>query len=391
MGIRCLSFSPDGALVATAGQDGLLRLWSTESAGLIGQPMQHDSFVDWAGFTPDGQRLISTSNLIARIHIWDPGMGQEVVPSIDTGGKLWVTPPAISGDGQRIIAGVAFATTGNTLDHFRCSIQMWAIQNGQRLFASSPWFGYSGYGFSVDGRYVAGGSMPASEIAVLNLTSGKEVRRPGLDDDLCNVAFEPQSRFFAGTIKRRAFLWSTDTAEQICGPLDHAGNVEQLLISPNGQVMACSTRSSISFWSIPEGRRLGDPIPFRCGGYHGMRFFPDGRHLAAFGERSKTVCFWDSATGNQFATPLVHDDPVARFAISPNGRLIATVTAKEPKTALGESAAFIWSLKADLLAVWPSRTSASELTEMERQLKTAGINDCDRAAMEILKILAQNT
>jgi WD40 repeat protein len=67
---KSAQFSPDGQRVLTTSGDGTARVWDADSGKQIGEPMRHQGFVSSAQFRPDGQRVLTTSVG------WDgPGVG----------------------------------------------------------------------------------------------------------------------------------------------------------------------------------------------------------------------------------------------------------------------------------------------------------------------------
>jgi WD40 repeat protein len=128
--VRALAASPDGTMLASCGNDHLVKLWSIPGGELIRELSGHACHVYNVAFHPDGKHLIS-ADLKGAVKVWDVAKGQpereldakilyKYDPSFaaDHGG---VRSMAISGDGSLLAcAGItnvsnAFAGVGNPL------------------------------------------------------------------------------------------------------------------------------------------------------------------------------------------------------------------------------------------------------------------------------------
>ena len=77
-----LVFSPDGARIATAGEDGRTRLWDAYTGTMIVEWRAHPTKVLSVAFRPDGRRLVTTS-ADATVRQWDSSTGREVESPYD--------------------------------------------------------------------------------------------------------------------------------------------------------------------------------------------------------------------------------------------------------------------------------------------------------------------
>jgi WD40 repeat protein len=85
---KVLAFAPDGAVLATAGFDGIIRLWDIASGQVVSRIEAHDRGVHALAFSPDGSMLASGGG--GFVKVWDvatgrvrttPVVGQPVTPS----------------------------------------------------------------------------------------------------------------------------------------------------------------------------------------------------------------------------------------------------------------------------------------------------------------------
>ena len=126
--IRAVSVSPDGKLIASAGNDRLVKLWSAADGSLVRELRGHEAHVYNAAFHPSGTALVSGDHKCNLFH-WDVAEGKLVrqlkLTSLhkyddqfkaDIGGFLGM---AFTADGKRLAAsGItnvtnAFACVGN--------------------------------------------------------------------------------------------------------------------------------------------------------------------------------------------------------------------------------------------------------------------------------------
>ena len=177
--VKDVAFSPDGQILATAGQH--VKLWSINSQNEIAT-LQHDKYVLTLAFSPNGQ-LLAAGDFGGTIRIWDVAT-QKAVAQLegDTSGvytlvfspdgrtlasagyhgliKLWtVSDWTLQGTLQN--SGTAFSLdfspNGKALaSTAHTKVTLWVVESGEEI---ASLIGYPGwvYGvdFSPDGRYLA--------------------------------------------------------------------------------------------------------------------------------------------------------------------------------------------------------------------------------------------
>jgi WD40 repeat protein/predicted Ser/Thr protein kinase len=361
-----ITFSRDGARLATAGEDPEARVWDAATGEVLNTCRGHTSKVLAAAFRPDGKRL-ATASADGTVRQWDPATGEEVTPPYDrhTG---QVTAVAYSPDGK----WVASAGTDRTVrvwraegrqdvavlhGHTEAVFDLAFAPDGSRLASLSPptrpLLGIAG-----DGTVRVWDVGPRASLPVLR----------GHTSYVYPVAFSPDGRWIAsgGWDKdKQVRLWDAATGEE-CATLTHPGVVRCLAYSPDGAwlVSANDGDDRLRFWEAatrrlrktipvrdttrgltvsPDGRRVAlGAVDGRSGTNHlyvhevdsGERVFsaeggalaysPDGRWLAALAPDLQTLLLLDTRTFETAARLRGHTDFVWSGAFSPDSRRLAS-------------------------------------------------------------------
>ena len=129
--VHAVRFSPDGKIIASAGQDKSIRTWSAVDGAARLTIKAHDSTVYALAFSPDGQQLCSGS-FDKTIKLWNAVNGIEVGRFM--GHKEGVFCLSFSADGQHLFSGSSDLT-----------VRRWEVKNGKELSV------YEGHGGWVTG------------------------------------------------------------------------------------------------------------------------------------------------------------------------------------------------------------------------------------------------
>ncbi|HEY8504996.1 MAG TPA: hypothetical protein VIL46_10470, partial [Gemmataceae bacterium] len=109
--VRAIAASPDGKLIATCGNDCMVRLWSAEDGRLVRELTGHDCHVYNVAFHPKENRLVS-ADLKGKVKDWDLAAGA-LVRELDAS-ALYKYDPSFRADigGAR---GIGFSPDGALL------------------------------------------------------------------------------------------------------------------------------------------------------------------------------------------------------------------------------------------------------------------------------------
>jgi WD40 repeat protein/serine/threonine protein kinase len=278
--LRTVAVSPDGRLVASAGDDQVIKLWDLATRRVIRSLKPPPAAVSGLCFSPDGRQLVSGSD-DGTIVFWSLETGTVIRTSrgdADTVSHIQLSPDGhlLAAGGQGGLIKLWDASTGNVRD-------------------SLP--GHTGVvrcvAFSADGQWLASGGEDRT-ILVYPLAGGhpRVFRTPTAVND---VAFCSDGRTLAAVgdaqaprgiggpaPKATVHLWDLETARETVWE-GHTYDVHALAFSPTAPLIAtCGEDGTVRLWdqtgSTPAVWSIG-PGPFG-GPVRSVAFTPDGRYVA---------------------------------------------------------------------------------------------------------------
>jgi WD40 repeat protein/serine/threonine protein kinase len=316
--IQSLALDSAGRSLAVATSDGVLDVFDVErsrgstsySGELLSPILGHKKGVEMIAFSSDGVRLVSSA-MDDTVRVWDPRSGRQLISIPTTAGAA----VAVSGDGSTLAAGMNGGQVGT-----------WRVSSGEILKQTASNVGrVASIAFAPDGRCLAFGGKSGG----LGVWCDGVETRFEHHAAVNSVQFSPDGATIAtASGDRRILLWNTETLEvtKTLGELAgerHNGDVYEVAFSPSGKLLASGSRDgSARLWDVQSGRLLR-VFKGHQDRVYGVSFSPDGSTLAS-ASKDMTVRLWNVTTGEERAPAfsVAAAAYTARFA--PDGKRLAS-------------------------------------------------------------------
>jgi WD40 repeat protein/energy-coupling factor transporter ATP-binding protein EcfA2 len=253
-----LALSPDGRIIAAAGERGTLVLFDAESGKELRRLVGHDPKAGANGtikavlFSPDGGLLYSAGQ-DGRILCWSMPEGERVGEPWQAPAEVWKF--ALSSDGATMASGgkddvITLWSTADSKVTRTLKGKTSSIPDGNSI------------AFTPDGRLVSGGYK--GDVGLWDLAPlGEQPREqvlPRIHTDQVNaVAASPDGRWLAtGGTDRRIVLWQLagEGARPLRQLQGHTNIVMGLRFTPEGRLLSASRDNTMRLWDLESGATL---------------------------------------------------------------------------------------------------------------------------------------
>lgn len=369
--IKSLAFNYDGTVLASGGEDTTLRdegtisagvvsdatikLWNVQDGRVIHTLRGHHSEVRCLTFSPDGKVLASGSGGVRDAE--SAGDSEEAESTYyDTTIKLWdvekgvetrrlsghvssISSLRIKADGKTLVS----ASNGNI-------IKVWDIASGAEkrsfagrtpkttalalsadgnVFASSTVEGEIEWGNVSTGEVMHRVTGPNSKLEGMYITAEQETRRldtsgPSL---VIALAFSPDGKRLASVDAAASIiLWDVETGSRFLVAYKRVPAVTSIGFSPDGKTLASTWGlNNVKLWNIGD---LTEPellktfeIPV---GTFTVVFSPDGSILASFDWFTPNIHLWERRSGRRLKTFKARSKEIASLAFSADGEKLVS-------------------------------------------------------------------
>jgi WD40 repeat protein len=256
-----LAFSPDGKLIATGGQDGVVKLWNAADGTLVRELTGSVADQTAVAFSPDGRTVAASTwgrswaGEVDTVHLWRLDDGAPLLQL--NGNQRVATSIAFSPDGQYLAAGG---------DDYRDSpgLYIWHLPDGKVVHTvngMTTWavkFAPHHTGQDPDPMLAVG----RGEIDFLSVPDGAVVRAIPYDGGSLGESFDfsPDGQLLVtGSWDKTVRLWRVSDDRELQTWQGHGTYVESVAFSPDGKLVASgSLDNTVRLWQvstpIPEGK-----------------------------------------------------------------------------------------------------------------------------------------
>jgi WD40 repeat protein len=307
--IRSISLSPDGKIIASAGKGGM-KLWNIDGTLISTPVMNHGNSIRSISFSPDGE-ILASAGRDGQLKLWN----------ID--GTLISTPVMNHGD---LVNSVSFSPDGKILASAgKGGIKLWNVDG---TLISTPAMNHgdlvNSVSFSRDGKMLVSGGTGGVKLWNIN---GKIILTPVMNhgDVVNSVSFSRDGKVIASAGRDgRVKLWRTDGTAISAPLMIHLGAINSISFSPDGKVLASASEDGVvKLWNIDSNQILARADGENADVVNSVSFSPDGKVVAS---ASKNVAkLWNIAKGKSSSfLSIDHGDWIKSVIFSPNGKILAS-------------------------------------------------------------------
>ncbi len=295
--IYSIDISPNQAMMVSGGEDGLVRIWDTNSWEEIHTFDDSDSTVQAVAFSPQGN-TIAAADADGKIRVWDIKTKQ-LIQTISDDGSIYSLK--FSPDGTLLVSV-------NDIGY----VVLWSVETGERINqvgVSETEYRSDFLAFSPDG------------ITVAIASSGQE--------SYSDYDFSTDTYLWNSTSSQRDF--------QHLGDVDHPVDSKVVVFSPDGEYLAAGScvspliqaevcsRGKILIWKTKFPYTLMKTMEGHVGWITTITYSADGKLLATGGEDGM-IWIWDAETGEEVRRLWGHTGVVRSIVFSNDGKKLVSAS-----------------------------------------------------------------
>jgi len=353
--IRSIAYSADERLLASASEDGTIKLWATDS-GILLRTLNANSTVHYVAFSPDGQTLAASTN--TNVKFWKVENG-ELKRTLEVKNASYDTIFSVkfTSDWKLLVVCLAGGM-----------VNVWDASNYTLLSR------FKTENFSVGSKCVATFSpddkilafSDAKTIKLYDVQTGALLHTlAGHLDDVISLAFNPDGRVLAsgsGSILTQkdnsARLWDVPSGallHTLQGKVSEKNLfnypvVQNLAFSPNGkQLLTEGQDNALKLWDVTSGK-LTRVVKDRF--YtSALALSPGWETYASENLSDHAIQFWDMQSGALLHKFAGQSQGIGLLTFSPDGKQMAVTVGGNDD--LGQTTGYVWDFQSGPISSLP--------------------------------------
>jgi WD40 repeat protein len=315
--VNDLAFAPGPLTLYSAGSRGEINQWLLGRRTRLGEPLAGHTDQVWrVAFSPNSG-LLASGGRDGVLRLWDMATraGQNVEQRSDA-----LTAVAFSPDGRQLAAGGKDGAV--TLhDGAPGTLTVLPGRNWITALAYNPRPGAAEMATADADNRVLLWDLSAAPAVSSTLTAN-------LSSRVASLVFDQQGqRLMGGDAQGHIFQWDVQRGELVeQASLPSALPVAGLATDPSGKLLAAASHDNAIYLRRLPGLQPagGGVLVGHTRPVNAVAFHPDGRLLASAGSDG-AIILWDLATQQQLGSPLIgHDGPVNAVAFSLDGQWLVS-------------------------------------------------------------------
>jgi WD40 repeat protein len=304
-------FSPVNGIIASISMDKTVEFWDVTTSKLLRTSEEYADGIRCVTYSPDGNLMALTSGRM--IYLQEESSGQ--IRYTLEGNERLVTRIAFNQDGRTL----ASAGTDNIT-------RLWDINTGKLLhLLKEHTSSVTDIALSADGGTLASSSLD-NTTRIWDTSTGtllQTIEVPNYNAD--GIAFSPDSQLLALASINSVQLRNVSTGKLLQTLDGHTDRLRRIIFSPDGQTLITAGRDgNICIWNTKAGNleRIGDGF---TSGVQSIAFSSDGHTLVSGGGRANgRLEVWDAISRNHLRTLVSHTGCVGSVVFSPDGQMLAS-------------------------------------------------------------------
>jgi len=244
--VWAVRISKDGKLAATAGYDGLVKLWDYPTRTLKSDLKKHKGWVRSLDFSPDGSRL-ATAGEDGSVIIWNTADGSEAKTIAAHAGAA--TAVEFSPDGGTLATG-----GGDKL------VKLWDTNGNEKGKLEGHGDAIWAVTYSPDGSKLASAGADRT-IKLWTMSDAKEAATlKGHKDWVTSAVFSPDgSRLASGSLDGAVKFWDVSAKGEQEGPAAQKSSIWSVAFAPDGKSLVVGTHAGAAIIPTPAPKLLPPP------------------------------------------------------------------------------------------------------------------------------------